>query len=125
MIKHTARYVFALSALAAMSAPAHASTWQICSLKVLITEVVKQPYPQLQARVVKVSPKQATADCPEANANLTFTPETKDYQSTLPRRQWPKKSQSVQIDYRYLDGICKGDGNSYPCRIKHYPLVGR
>lgn len=55
---------------------------------------------------------------------LTFTPETRDYQNDLPRRQWPKKGQSVRVDYRYLDGMCKGDGHSHACRIKHYPMVG-
>ena len=48
----------------------------------------------------------------------------KDYQNDLPRRTWPKKGQSVRVDYRYLDGVCKGDGQSHSCRIKHYPMVG-
>ncbi|RON40189.1 hypothetical protein BK666_26945 [Pseudomonas frederiksbergensis] len=105
--------------------PVHASTWQICALGLRITEVVKRPSTQLQAQVLKVSPASTTAECPEVGASITFTPETTDYQTTLPRRQWPIKGQSVRMDYRYLDGICKGDGNDYPCRIKHYPLGGR
>lgn len=105
--------------------PVHAATWQICRLELRITEVVKRPYPQLQAQVLKVSPQSATAECPEAGASITFTPETPDYQTTLPRKRWPGKGQSVRVDYRYLDGICKGDGNEHACRIKHYPVVGR
>lgn len=105
--------------------PVQASTWQICHMELRIVEVLKQPYPQLQAQIVKVTPKSSSVECPVQGSSLTFTPETPDYQATLPRRQWPAKGQSVQVDYRYLDGICKGDGHSHPCRIKHYPVVGR
>jgi len=105
--------------------PVQASTWQICHMELRIVEVLKQPYPQLQAQIVKVRPKSSSVECPVQGSLLTFTPETPDYQTTLPRRQWPRKGQSLQVDYRYLDGICKGDGNSHPCRIKHYPVVGR
>ncbi|QIB08360.1 hypothetical protein GZ982_27755 [Pseudomonas fluorescens] len=105
--------------------PVQASTWQICHMELRIVEVLKQPYPQLQAQIVKVTPKSSSVECPVQGSSLTFTPETPDYQATLPRRQWPTKGQSVQVDYRYLDGICKGDGHSHPCRIKHYPVVGR
>ncbi|MBD0684166.1 MULTISPECIES: hypothetical protein [unclassified Pseudomonas] len=108
-----------------MCAPVHAATWQICRLELRIVEVLKQPYPQLQAQVLKVSRKSPAIECPEEGTSLTFTPETPDYQATLPRRQWPGKGQSVRVDYRYLDGICKGDGNNYACRIRHYPVVGR
>ncbi|MHA6788613.1 hypothetical protein ACWA6H_13140 [Pseudomonas bijieensis] len=107
-----------------LCAPVQASTWQICHMELRIVEVLKQPYPQLQAQIVKVTPKSSSVECPVQGSSLTFTPETPDYQATLPRRQWPAKGQSVQVDYRYLDGICKGDGHSHPCRIKHYPVVG-
>ncbi|MBT2339933.1 hypothetical protein J7E36_12345 [Pseudomonas fluorescens] len=90
-----------------------------------IVEVLKKPYPQLQARVLKANPASATVECPEPGSAITFIPETPDYQATLARHQWPGKGQTVQVHYRYLDGICKGDGNDYPCRIKHYPLSGR
>ncbi|UZE84294.1 hypothetical protein [Pseudomonas viciae] len=125
MKNHTMGYALAALALSIPAEPAQAATWQICRLELRIVEVLKQPYPQLQAQVLKVSPASTSAECPEAGTTLTFTPETTDYQATLPRRQWPKKGQSVRIDYRYLDGMCKGDGNSYACRIKHYPLAGR
>ncbi|MCP1455862.1 MULTISPECIES: hypothetical protein [Pseudomonas] len=111
--------------LAFLSGPVQASTWQICHLELRIVEVLKQPYPQLQAKIVKARPKSASVECPAQGSSLTFTPETPDYQATLPRRQWPRKGQSLQVDYRYLDGVCKGDGNSYACRIKHYPVMGR
>jgi len=119
---HSVLLVLALSALCA---PVHAATWQICRLELRVTEVVKQPFAQLQARILKVTPASASVDCPAVGTALTFTPETADYQAPLPRKQWPRKGQSVQINYRYLDGICKGDGHDYACRIKHYPLAGR
>lgn len=111
--------------LAALCAPAQASTWQICRMELRISDAPKPASAQLQAEVLKATPSSATADCPTAGTTLTFVPETADYQTLLPRRAWPKKGQSVQVDYRYLDGICKGDGNDHPCRIKHYPVVTR
>ncbi|MBN2991880.1 hypothetical protein JWR97_11405 [Pseudomonas cedrina subsp. fulgida] len=103
--------------------PALASSWQICRLELRITDTVTKPYPQLQAEILNVSAKTATVICPEQGATILFTPETSDYQAVLPRRTWPKKGQVVRVDYRYLDGICKGDGKNYPCRIKHYPTL--
>jgi hypothetical protein len=94
-------------------------------MELRITEVLKQPFAQLQARVLKVTPASSTVECPEVGATVVFTPEKVDYQAPLPRRQWPRKGQSVQVNYRYLDGICKGDGNEHACRIKHYPMGGR
>ncbi|MCD5996144.1 hypothetical protein KDX38_21660 [Pseudomonas sp. CDFA 602] len=92
-------------------------------MELRVTDVLKHPYLQLQAQVLKVNPASPTVECPEEGASLTFTPETADYQNQLPRRKWPIKGQSVRVKYRYLDGLCKGDGNSYECRIKHYPVV--
>ena len=125
MTSHAACLGLSALTLAFLSGPVQASTWQICHLELRIVEVLRQPYPQLQAQILKVRPKSASVECPAQGSSLTFTPETPDYQATLPRRQWPRKGQSLQVDYRYLDGICKGDGNSYACRIKHYPVVGR
>ncbi|MGF6108983.1 hypothetical protein [Pseudomonas frederiksbergensis] len=116
--------VFVLT-LSTMCGPVQAGAWQICGLEMLVTDVLKRPYPQVQARILKVSPASATVECPKVGTTVTFTPEQTDYQNPLPRRQWPKKGQSVRVDYRYLDGVCKGDGNSYACRIKHYPMGGR
>ena len=119
------RYGLFVLPLAVLCEPAQASTWQICRMDVRVTDVVKHPYPQLQAQILKATPASASVECPEVGTTVTFAPETTDYQATLPRRQWPKKGQSMRIDYRYLDGICKGDGNDYACRIKHYPLISR
>lgn len=105
--------------------PVYAASWQICRLDVQIIEVLKRPHPQLQGRILKVSPKSPTTQCPQQGSTITFTPETTDYQNTLPRKQWPGKGQTVQIGYRYLDGVCKGDGNEHACRIEHYPVAGR
>ncbi|QHF02649.1 hypothetical protein N015_09600 [Pseudomonas asturiensis] len=122
MGNHATRLVILALPLLVLCEQADASTWQICRMELRVTEVLKQPYPQLQARILKVSPASSTVECPEEGSALTFTPETRDYQRTLPRRQWPTKGQSVRVDYRYLDGLCKGDGHSYECRIKHYPI---
>ncbi|MEE4788190.1 hypothetical protein V2K52_11790 [Pseudomonas alliivorans] len=104
--------------------PVQASAWQICRMELRITDVVKKPYPALQAQILKSRPASPAVECPEEGTRLFFTPETKDYHNPLPRRKWPKKGQSVQVDYRYLDGLCKGDGQTHECRIRHYPLVG-
>lgn len=87
-----------------------------------ITDTVTKPFPQLQADFLKISAKTATVICPEQGVTLIFTPKTSDYQAVLPSRNWHKKWQVVRMDYRYLDGICKGDGHDYPCRIKHYSV---
>lgn len=125
MKNQAACFLVLAAGLAMLCTSAQAATWQICRMELRITEVLKQPSAQLRAQVLSVSPKQATAECPEHNSSITFVPETPDYQTMLPRRQWPAKGQSVQLEYRYLDGICKGDGHEHPCRIKHYSLVGR
>lgn len=125
MKNHAARYALFVLTLSVLCEPVQASAWQICSMELRITDVLKRPYPQLQAQILKVSPTSTTTECPEAGATVTFTPETTDYQAPLPRRQWPSKGQLVHVNYRYLDGICKGDGNEHACRIEHYPLGGR
>lgn len=112
----------ALLMLLAVGGQAQADTWQQCFLDLRIAQVIKQPYPELQAEVLKVTPKPATAECPAVGELITFVPETADYQSPLVRRHWPKKGQPMKIRYQYLDGMCKGDGNDYACRIKHYPV---
>lgn len=122
---HAACHGLVVLTLSVLWEPVQASTWQICRMEVRIVEVLKQPYPQLQGLILKVSPASPTVECPTEGSTLTFIPETTDYQATLPRRQWPRKGQSAQVNYRYLDGICKGDGNEHACRIKHYPLTGR
>ncbi|MDQ0654199.1 hypothetical protein [Pseudomonas cedrina] len=124
MKTHAPCYVLFTVMLLMFCQPVLASSWQICRMELRITDTVTKPFPQLQAEILKVSAKTATVICPEQGATILFTPETADYQAVPPRRSWPKKGQVVRIDYRYLDGICKGDGKDYPCRIKHYPLPG-
>lgn len=124
MNRHVTRSVLFFLPLFLLCEPVQASTWQICRMELRITDVLKKPYPTLQAQILKARPTSPTVECPMEGTSLTFTPETKDYQNDLPRRQWPKKGQSVHVDYRYLDGMCKGDGHSHACRIKHYPVVG-
>ena len=123
MVNHAIRYVMSVLPLLALCEPAHAATWQICSMELRITAVLNDPYPHLKAKVLRVRPASPTIECPDKDATILFSPETTDYQNILPRRQWPKKGASVHIDYRYLDGLCKGEGHSYECRIKHYPIV--
>lgn len=71
--------------------PVQASTWQICHMELRIVEVLKQPYPQLQAQVMTIRPKSASVECPQQGSLLTFTPETPDYQATLPAGNGPGK----------------------------------
>lgn len=122
-MKHQAPYHALFTVMLSLFCqPVLASSWQICRMELRITDVMTNPFPQLLVEILKVSAKTATVICPEQGTTLMFTPETSDYQAVLPRRSWPKKGQVVRVDYRYLDGTCKGDGQDYPCRIKHYPL---
>lgn len=125
MNKHAAGFLVFSAMFSVLCAPAQAGAWQICRMELRIIDVLKQPSAQLRAQVLKVSAKPATAECPQQNTHIIFVPETANYQAMVPRRQWPSTGQSVQVEYRYLDGICKGDGHEHPCRIKHYSLVPR
>ena len=91
------------------------TSWTICDYEVqavrldtLLTVRLVRPHGALPA------------DCPAAAGEKTFTPETLDYQQTLPRRQWPRPGHRALLRYRYLDGFCKDRG---PCRIKHHSLL--
>lgn len=101
---------------------AHAGNWQVCQLEVEITETLKLPVPGLKGRVVSVKPLPSSTQCPGKNSLIAFQPESADWQSMIPRKHWPTPGQRVWMRYQYLDGICKGDGNSRPCRIEHYPM---
>lgn len=103
------------AALACACAPALAGQWEICELKVAVRERQSGQH-ELQTRVMEAR-AQGQAECPQPGTALSFRPETADYQSELPRRQWPKAGQTVTVRYRYLDGQCKDRG---PCRIAHY-----
>ena len=111
-------YVLRL-AMAAVSA--NANEWQICRLELKIDGTITQPYLKLRAQIQTVSPEPDTAECPSSGDHIIFVPEQADYQSPIPQKKWPKPGQFVHWRYIYLDGICKGDGNSHPCRIQHFP----
>lgn len=104
--------------LAFAVAPAMAGQWQICELGVKVRDKQTSSR-QLQTRVVSTQAR-GDAECPQPGAALSFRPETPDYQTEVPRRQWPKPGQTVKVRYRYLDGECKDRG---PCRIQHYSLL--
>ncbi len=91
MNTHAACLGLSALTLAFLSGPVQASTWQICHLELRIVEVLKQPYPQLQAQIVKARPKSSSVECPAQGSLLTFTPETPDYQATLPAGNGPGK----------------------------------
>ena len=103
------------AALTACAAAAQAADWQICDLKVQVRE--KQSGGRaLQTRVLEAQAR-GDAECPQPGTALSFRPEAADYQSELPRRQWPGPGAAVTVRYRYLDGQCKHRG---ACRIEHY-----
>ena len=89
--------------LCAVSAPAIAANWEICDLKVEVGDKQTVRH-ELQAHVLESQAK-GQAECPQAGTALSFRPETVDYQSELPRRQWPKPGTKVKVRYGYLDGI--------------------
>jgi len=101
---------------------AHAANWQICRMEVEITETVTQPYPGLKGRIESVQAQATSAECPIRGEVIAFEPESADYQSMIPRKRWPKPGERVRMRYQYLDGQCKNDGNTKPCRIQHYPM---
>lgn len=103
-----------------MVSSAMAGNWEICDLKVQVRDK-QSSRAQLQTRVIEAQ-AQGQAECPQPGSALSFRPETADYQSELPRRQWPKPGKTVTVRYRYLDGICKNRG---PCRIEHFSPVLR
>jgi hypothetical protein len=92
-----------------------AAPWQICDLQVRVLEHAAQTR-TLWGQVLQVQ-AQGAAECASSGTHLEFRPATLDYQSELPRRQWPKPGQTVTVRHRYLDGMCKNTG---PCRIQHY-----
>lgn len=100
-------------------ASAMAAAWQVCDLRVQVLEHV-QDTRTLSVRVLESQP-QGLAVCSPPGTLMGFRPETADYQSELPRRQWPKPGSTVTVRHRYLDGACKHLG---ACRIQHYsPLL--
>lgn len=113
-MKQWAHLTLAAVALA-VAGQASAVSWEICDLKVEVRDKQSSRL-QLQTRVLEAK-AQGQAECPQPGTALSFRPETTDYQSELPRRQWPSPGTTAAVRYRYLDGQCKDRG---PCRIEHY-----
>lgn len=94
--------------------------WTVCNYKVEAVRI------DSTARTLTVRLLQAIGgnphDCPAALGDMTFRPETKDYQSELARKQWPRPGQRSLLRFRYLDGNCKYAG---PCRIHHYSVSNK
>lgn len=97
---------------------AQAATWQVCRMDLTIQTAEKG---QIQAKVARVTPSRDASECPAKGELIRFAPETADYQSLLPRKQWPKVGSQVRWRYIYLHGFCKNDGASAACVIRHYP----
>ena len=110
--------VWMLLIVASIPYSAQAATWQKCDLTI---RVFDHKFGQIHAEVLRVKAKPNT-DCPAEGDLIAFTPNTRDWQSELPRKQWPRIGQQWKVRYQYLDGICKNDGNPQPCRIKNYPV---
>lgn len=92
--------------------------WVICNVEINIDKVLHQER-MLSAHVTKLIGAQAPT-CPALGTQLTFTPETANYQNELPKRLWPRVGSKAKLQYRYLNGICKERG---PCTIEHYSII--
>lgn len=110
----------AIVACIALVSPAQARTsWTVCHYDVEAIRIERAPAPTLTVRLLRPGGP-LPADCPAASGEMTFRPASEDYQSELPRRQWPWPGQRALLKYRYLDGICKASG---PCRIKRHSVL--
>ena len=109
-----------LAALFTWNPVAQAAPWTICRYDFKTVQILKSEH-ALQATLLSVKGP-IDKECPRPGATIRFTPETLDYQSPLPSKKWPKVGQVRQLTYRYLDGICKNDGQDKPCRIEHFSV---
>ena len=108
----------AAAALLIMAFPAHATDWVVCDYNVETIRNDRLKH-ELTVRLLQDRSKRP-AGCPEPSGEMTFVPETADYQKELPRKQWPAPGQRTLLRYRYLDGICK---SNEPCRIQHHSII--
>jgi len=103
----------------AMASPALASNrWTVCDY-VVETVRIDPAGQHLTVKLIR-GRSRPQGDCPRVPAELSFRPETADYQSDVPRKRWPAKGARWTLRYRYLDGECKYTG---PCRIQHHSLM--
>ena len=106
------------AALMTVSCPASADAWVVCDFDV---QAVRIDSAERTLHVTLLNGRPGNADeCPTAPGQMSFTPETADYQSELPRKHWPHAGQRALLRYRHLDAICKSRG---PCRIQHYSVI--
>ena len=101
-----------------LSFHAYAGVWQKCDLTIQIVDRTDEIYAEVLA--IRAKPH---VECPTKGSFITFAPDSHDWQSKLPKKQWPQIGQHWTVRYQYLDGACKLDGNDGPCRIKVYPKI--
>jgi hypothetical protein len=110
---------FAAAMLLAAPSLALAGQWEICDYTV---QIERTEPTGVRAKVSETAP-QNPAICLPIGVDLRFEPESEDYQSTLPKKRWPKVGTTAALRYRQLTGHCKNDGNTQPCTIKHYSIL--
>jgi hypothetical protein len=110
-----------LASLALVASPllSFAGQWEICDYTVQI----ESSAPSGVRATVKEAAAKNLALCEKVGADLSFAPESEDYQSVLPRKHWPKVGTAANLRYRQLVGFCKHEGNTQPCTIKHYSIL--
>ncbi len=96
-----------------------AGPWEVCDYTVQIESSAPSG---VRATVKEASLKNPEL-CEKVGASLSFTPESEDYQSVLPRKRWPKVGTTAALRYRQLTGFCKRDGDTQPCTIQHYSVL--
>lgn len=96
-----------------------AGQWVICDYSIKVKEITRS---DLRAKVITAVAKNSET-CLKQGAELSFKPETEDYQGHLPRKAWPKAGQTAKLRYRELTGFCKNDGDTKPCTIVHYSII--
>jgi hypothetical protein len=111
---------FAALILLASPLLAFAGQWEICDYTVQIESSAPSG---VRATVKEAAPNNPDL-CEKAGATLSFEPESENYQSMLPRKRWPKVGTAATLRYRQLVGLCKRDGDTQPCTIKHYSILG-
>jgi hypothetical protein len=110
-----------LASLALVASPllSFAGQWEICDYTVQI----ESSAPSGVRATVTAAAAKNLALCEKVGAELSFSPESEDYQSVLPKKRWPRVGTVANLRYRQLVGFCKNDGNTQPCMIKHYSIL--
>lgn len=98
---------------------AQAASWTVCDLTI---QTMAREDRGIRA-VVVAARKTNPLTCPQADVELSFAPETPDYQQVFRRKEWPKPGQRSDLRYRELQGLCKKDGNPGACIIRHYSIL--